>query len=170
MFAPPFSPAQKTQYQTNNTFGTTFTGPVRQDRQAQDAVRNQSMAAAAAAGERRQYSGQSRRGVQAGSQMSAYRSNLQATQGASQAYAQAQQDMVTRMGGEASSDLQYQERLAGERGWVRDLLLDQKDMQGRERLAAYKQFADVNLSALERYVKEAQAAQRRKTTIMGGLL
>lgn len=170
MFAPSFSPAPKTQYRTSNTFATTFDGPVYADDDAQAVARNQSMAQAAYGGEQRQYRPETRAGVRAGSQMQAYRSGMQAGAEASKAYAQAQQDSLNRMAGNASADLQYQSRLAGERGWVRDLLLDQKDVQSRERLSAYKRFSDVNLAAFERYVKEAQAEQRRMTTIMGALL
>lgn len=167
---PSFSPKVPTQYRTNATFGTTFTGPVQSDRQAQDAARNQSMSQAAYSGQQRQYNTQRGQGVGAGSQMGAYRSAMQAATESGKAYAQAQQDMVNRMASSASADLQFQERLSGERNWVRDLLLDQKDVQSRERLAAYKRFSDVNLAAMERYVKEAQAEQRRMTTIMGALM
>lgn len=158
------------QSRTNNTFATTFTGPVYQDRRAQDAARNQSMAQAAYAGEERQYRSQQGKGVAAGSKMASYRAGMQATAEAGKAYAQAQQDMFNRMSGKASADLQFQERLAGEQGWVRDLLLDQKDIQQRERLASYKRFADINLADYERKIKEAIAAEARKTEILGGLL
>lgn len=128
------------------------------------------MAQAGYAGQQRQFNQQRGNGIRAGSNMQAFRSGVMADAQAGKAYAQAQQDMMNRMAGKSSADLQYQERLSGERGWIRDLLLDQSDVQNRERLSAYKRFSDVNLAAMERYVKEAQAAQRRQTVIMGALM
>ena len=106
----------------------------------------------------------------AGGAGAAYRAGVQADTESAKALAQAQQDMLTKQADISSADLQFQERLSGERGWVQDLLLDRDETRNRERMAAYKRYADVNLGQFEREIKEAVAAERRKTTILGGLL
>ena len=159
-----------TQYRSNNTFATTFSGPIKQNERLFDTARNQSMAQAAFQGDTRQFEGQQGRGIQAGGEMAAYRAGIQGDTAAGKAYAQAQQDMFNKMADATSADLQFQERLAGERGWVQDLLLDRDQTQNRERMASYKRTADVRLGDIERRTKEAMAAERRKTTILGGLI
>jgi hypothetical protein len=169
MFASPVTNAP-TQYRTNNTFATTFSGPVKRDQRMQDVSRNQSMAQAAMQGDQRQFSQQAGRGVGAGGKMQAYRAGVQADTEAGKAFAQAQQDLLDKSADNSTADLQFQERLSGERGWVRDLLLDRDESLNKERMAASKRFVDVNLSDYERNIKEAVAAEARKTEILGGLI
>jgi hypothetical protein len=159
-----------TQFKTGLNYSTTFTGPIKPDTGFQQSARNQSMAQAAYQGDQRQYNQQQGKGIGAGGQMAAYRSGVQADTEASKAYAQAQQDLLTQFSDSASADLQFQERLAGEKGWVRDLLLGRDQTQTRERMAGYKRFVDANLADYERMIKEAVAAKARQTTILGGLI
>lgn len=169
MFASPSTNAP-TQFRTNNTFATTFTGPIKRDQQMQDVKRNQSMAQAAMQGDRRQFEGQAGKGVQAGGKMQGYIAGMKADSGASKGFAQAQQDMLDKFADNSTANLQFQERLSGERGWVRDLLLDRDESLNKERMGAYKRFVDTNLGDYERKIKEAAAAEARKTEILGGLL
>ena len=60
-----------TMYRTNNTFATTFSGPIKKNERLFDTSRNQSMAQAAFQGDTRQYEGQQNKGVQAGGKMAA---------------------------------------------------------------------------------------------------
>jgi len=159
-----------TAYNTDNTFATSFSGPITQDARQQDVTRNESMSRAAFQGDTRQYNQQQGKGIQAGGAGAGYRAGVQADTESAKAQAQAQQDMLTKQADISSADLQFQERLSGERGWVQDLLLDRDETRNRERMAAYKRYADVNLGQYEREIKEAVAAERRKTTILGGLL
>lgn len=159
-----------TQFRTTQNYSTTFTGPIQKDRRLQDAARNDSMARAAYAGNERQFNQQQGQGVRAGSKMAAYRAGMQADAESSKAYAQAQQDMLGRVADMSSAQLQFQERLSGERGWVRDLILDRDDVLTRERMSAYKRQVDTTLGQFERQMKEAVAAEARKTEILGGLL
>ena len=159
-----------TQYSAGQQYSTTFTGPIYKDRRLQDQARNDSLARAAYSGTQRQYNQQFGPGVRAGSAMANYRSGIQADSEASKAYAQAQQDMLNRTSDKSASDMQFQERLSGERGWMRDLMLDNDNTVNKERMAAMKRFADLNLGDFERKTKEAVAAEARKTEILGGLL
>ena len=159
-----------TQFRTGLNYSTTFTGPITADAGLQDASRSQSMAQAAYQGDTRQYNQQQGKGVGAGGAMAAYRAGVQGDSEAAKGYAQAQQDMLTKFSDQSTSDLQFQERLAGERGWVRDLLLGRDETLNRERMAGYKRFVDVNLCDFERKIKEAVAAKQRQTTILGGLI
>lgn len=159
-----------TQFKTNQNYSTTFTGPIAPNPRLRDSGRNQAMAQAAYQGDQRQYNQQQGKGIGAGGKMAAYRSGVQADTEAAKGFAQAQQDMLTKFSDQASADLQFQERLAGERGWVRDLLLGRDQTLNRERMAAYKRFVDVNLADYERMIKEAVAAKARQTTILGGLI
>lgn len=170
MFSSTPSTNAPTQYKTNANYATTFTGPVYANQRALIGARNQSMSQAAYAGDTRQFSGQRGQGVRAGSNMQGYRAAMTGTAQAAKGYAQAQQDLFSRMANNASARLDFQERLAGERGWNRDLLLDENDTQNRERLASYKRFGDINLAAQERYTNEGIAAEHRKTTILKALL
>ena len=159
-----------TAYSTDNTFSTTFSGPITQTPQLQDTARNESMAKAAFQGDERQYLGQQGKGIGAGGKGAAYRAGVQADTESAKALAQAQQEMLTKQADMSAADLQFQERISGERGWVQDLLLDRDETRNRERMSAYKRYADVNLGQFEREIKEAVAAERRKTTILGGLI
>jgi hypothetical protein len=172
MFTSSNTPATNapTQYRTDNTFATSFSGPITQDARLQDVARNESMSRAAFQGDIRQFNQQQGKGIGAGGKGAEYRAGVQADTESGKAYAQAQQDMLNKAADMSSADLQFQERLSGERGWVQDLLLDRDETQNRERMAAYKRYADVNLGQFEREIKEAVAAERRKTTILGGLI
>jgi hypothetical protein len=159
------------KYRTNNTFATTFTGPIKRPEQNFDVARNEAMAQAAFQGNQRAFNkpiGQ--QGIGAGSKMQAYRSGMQADAEAAKGYAAAQQQTLEKFSEAPTADLQFQERLSGERGWVRDLLLDRDETRNRERMSSYKRFVDVNLGDYERKIKESIAAQRRQTEILGGLL
>lgn len=159
-----------TQYRTNNTFATTFSGPIGRDPQTFDVARNEAMSQAAFQGDTRRFNTQQGKGIQAGGKGAAYRAGVQGDTEAGKALAQAQQELLNKQSDLTSSQLQFQERLAGERGWVQDLLLDRDETRNRERMSGYKRYADVNLGQFEREIKEAVAAERRKTTILGGLL
>lgn len=171
MFSDAPSTNAPTQYRTNNTFATTFSGPIQRPARNFDVARNEAMAQASFQGNTRAYNaplGQT--GIGAGSKMQAYRAGIQGDTQAAKGYADAQQQRLDRYSEGPTANLQFQERLSGERGWVRDLLLDQNETQNRERMSAYKRFVDVNLGDYERKIKEAIAAQRRQTEILGGLL
>jgi len=157
-------------YRTDNTFATSFSGPITQDAGLQDVARNESMSRAAFQGDTRQFNQQQGKGIGAGGKGAAYRAGVQGDTEAGKALAQAQQDVLNKYADISSADLQFQERISGERGWVQDLLLDRDETRNRERMASYKRYADVNLGQFEREIKEAVAAERRKTTILGGLL
>lgn len=159
-----------TQYRTNNTFATTFTGPILRDQRMQDVKRNQSMAQGAMQGDKRQFNQQAGQGVQAGGKMQGYLASMKGDSAAAKGFAQGQQDMMDKMADNSTANLQFQERLSGERGWVRDLLLDRDESLNKERMSAYKRFVDTNLGEYERQIKEAVAAQARQTEILGGLL
>lgn len=169
MFASPSTNAP-TQYRTNNTFATTFTGPIQRDQRMQDVKRNQSMAQGAMQGDFRQFNQQAGRGVQAGGKAQQYLAGVRGDSAAAKGFAQAQQDMMDKYADNSTANLQFQERLSGERGWVRDLLLDRDESLNKERMGAYKRFVDTNLGEYERKIKEAAAAEARKTEILGGLL
>lgn len=158
------------RYQSSVNYATTYPGPVYADRTAQDATRNQSMAQAAYAGAPRQFNMPRGPGVQAGSNMQAYRAGISGQSQAAQGYAQAQQDLFNRLANEATARLKFQESLAGERGWMRDLQLDENDIQNRERLGGYKRFGDIKRAEQERSTLEANAAEHRKTVITQALL
>ena len=170
MFSPPPSTNAPTQYRTPQNYSTTFTGPIKRDQRLMDTSRNESMAQAAYQGDMRQYNQQALKGVGAGSRGAAYRAGLQADTEASKSLAQAQQDRLTKYSDNASADLQFQERLSGERGWVRDLLLDRDETRNKGQMADYKRFVDLNLGDFERKINEAIAGKQRQTTILGGLI
>jgi hypothetical protein len=128
------------------------------------------MAQASFAGDMRGYTGQDRKGVQAGAKGSAYRAGLLADTEASKAYAQSQQDQLNRFSDKSSADLQFQERQAGEQGWLRDLLLDRTDTLTQERKASYKRKADVEIGGYQRRVDDAVARDRREAEILSSLL
>jgi hypothetical protein len=78
--------------------------------------------------------------------------------------------LLTKFSDNASADQQFQERLSGERGWVRDLLLDRDETRNKGQMADYKRFVDLNLGDFERKIQEAIAAKQRQTTILGSLI
>ena len=158
------------RYQTNNLYAPTFSGPIQRDQQSFQAARNQSMAQAAAAGDMRAYMGQPGKGIRAGGKQSAYRAGLLADAEAGKGYAQAQQDQLNRYGDQSASRLLFQERQAGEQGWLRDLLLDRLDTQMQERKASYKRKADVDIRDYQIRVDDAVARDRREAEIWSSLL
>lgn len=158
------------RYLTDKNYSQTFTGPIKRDPNLAQTARNESMAKAAYAGDMRGYYGQAGRGVQAGSKMSSYRAGLQADSEASKAFAQAQQDLMNRYAQDASASLLFQERQAGEQGWLRDLLLDRDDVRTQERKAAYKRKADVDMNDYQIRVDDAVARDRREAEIWSSLL
>lgn len=157
-------------YRTNQNYSQTFTGPIKRDPNLAQSARNESMAKAAYAGDVRGYYGQTGRGVQAGSKMANYRAGLQADSEAAKGYAQAQQDLMNRYAQDASAELLFQERQAGEQGWLRDLLLDRDDVRTQERKAAFKRKADVEMNEYQIRVDDAVARDRREAEIWSSLL
>lgn len=153
----------------NQMYGTTFSGPIYKDRQYADAARNESMAKAAYQGDPRQFQNQMGKGIQAGGKMDAYRANMQGQAQAAKSRAQAQQDMLNRMADARAAELQFQERLAGERGWMRDLMMDRDSTNARMAMAGYKEFADVELAEKEREAKRIVNQANREATIMSSL-
>jgi hypothetical protein len=153
----------------NNMYQTTFSGPIQKDRKFQDAARNESMAKAAYQGDSRQFMNQSGKGIRAGGKMEAYRAGVQGQAQASKAYAQAQQDTLNRLADSRAADLQFQERLAGQQGWMRDLRMDVDSVNTRMAMNAYKEFADVELAEKEREAKRIVNAANREATIMSAL-
>jgi hypothetical protein len=170
MFSPTPSTNSPTQYQTNNLYSPTFSGPIQKDPNVFRSARNQSMAQAAFSGDIRASLGQQGKGIQAGSKQSGYRAGLLADANASKAFAQAQQDQLNRYSDQAASKLLFQERQAGESGWIRDLLLDKLDTQMNERKSAYKRKADVDIRDYQIRVDDAVARDRREAEIWSSML
>jgi len=159
-----------TAYRSNTTYSTTFSGPIKQDENLFNVGRNEAMAQAEFQGQQRQFNQQAGRGVGAGGKMQAYRSGLMAQAEAAKGYAQAQQEMLNKYADSSTADLQFQERYSGEKNWLQDLLLDRDETLNRERMASFKREKDVRLGDYERKIKEAIAAERRKTEIMSALI
>lgn len=128
------------------------------------------MAKAAFGGNTRAYTGQIGKGIQAGSKMADYKAGVQADTEASKAFAQARQDELERLMGQSSPELQFQERQAAEQGYLRDLLLDRDDILTRERMAAFKRFADAELSNFARHTEDAAAESKRRAQFWSSLL
>lgn len=158
-----------TAYVTNQTYAPTFSGPISPNKDFARAGYNEAMARGAYSGDIRGYLGQSGAGVGAGSKMSAYRAGLLADSEASKNFAQAQQDQLNQYSAEASGDLLFQERQAGEQGWMRDLLLDRDSVRTQERKAAYKRRSDVRLGNFQRAVDDAIAAKNREVEMASAL-
>lgn len=150
------------RYRTTNNYSTTFSGPITQDDRTQQSARNESMAKAAFTGDVRAYQGQAGQGVRAGSKQANYRAALQADSEANKGYAQAQQDLFNQHATDAGANLLFQQNLAGEQGWLRDLLLDRDDTRNRERMAVFKRKVDFELAAYQRRTEDAVARDRRK--------
>lgn len=157
------------QFQTQKNYSTTLSGPIKPDQELARTNRNESMAKAAFGGDMRQFNQQAGKGVQAGSKMSAFRAGLLADAESGKAYAQAQQDQLNMYADQKAPELQFQEKLAGEQGWLRDLLLDKKEVQNRERMAAYKRKADVDLQTYDRTMLDAQQSWENEATIVSSL-
>lgn len=168
MFSTP-STNSPVAYRTQQIYAPTFSGPIKQNQDFAKQARNEAMSRAAYGADMRGYIGQAGKGVQAGSKNTAYRAGLLADTEASKNYAQAQQELLNRYSGNASSDLLFQERQAGEQGWLQDLLLDRDDVRTQERKAAYKRFADTRTANFQRAVDDAIAAKNREVEIMSSL-
>lgn len=158
-----------TQFQTQKNYASTFSAPIKPNLDLARSARNESMAKAAFGGEMRGYKGQMGKGVGAGSKMSDFRAGLLADAEAGKGYAQAQQDALNMYAGQAAPELEFQERMAGEQGWLRDLLLDRDDIRTRERMAAYKRYADRELQRYDRKMLNAQQKWENEATIMSAL-
>lgn len=169
MFAPTPSTNSPVRMQTNQMYSPTFSGPIQKDPNVARSARNQSIAQSAFAGDIRAQI-KPMRGIQAGSKQSAYRAGLLADADAGKAYAQAQQDLLNRYADQAGSTLQFQERQAGEQGWLRDLLLDRLDTLMQERKSAYKRKADIDMRDYQIRVDDAVARDRREAEIWSSLL
>jgi len=159
-----------TKFRSNSTYATTFSGPIKKNERMFDVARNENMAQAEFKGSERQWNQQAGKGIGAGGKMQAYRSGIMGDTESAKYYAQAQQDYLNKLGERSVADLQFQERLSGERNWIKDLVLDRDQTLSKERMSGYKRLADVQLGEYERRIKEAIAAERRKTTILGGLI
>lgn len=157
-------------FQTTKNYSQTYSGPIKPDDKLARQSRRNSMAQAAFGGNQRAYLGQVGKGIQAGSNMAGYRADMQARSEGSKAYAQAQQDQLNRLMGQASPNLQFQERQAAEQGYLRDLLLDRDDILTRERMAAMKRFAEEQLSDFARDTEDAVAESKRRAEIARALL
>ena len=153
----------------NQMYSTTFSGPIQKDRTYADQARNESMAKASYQGDPRQFENQMGKGVRAGGKMDAYRAQIQGDSQAAKSKAQAQQDFLNRLADSRAADLQFQERLAGEQGWMRDLMMDRDAVNTRMAMAGYKEFADVELAEKEREAKRIVNEANRAATIMSSL-
>lgn len=170
MFSQSGSAFLPTQFQTQKNYATTFSAPIKPNMDYAKSARNESMAKAAFGGDIRQFRGQMGKGVQAGSKMSDFRAGLLGDAEAGKGYAQAQQDSLNMYAGQKAPELEFQERLSGEQGWLRDLLLDRDDVRNRERMGAYKRFADVGLQRYDRTMLDAQQSWENEATIAGAMM
>lgn len=161
-FSGPTATNTQPKFRTTNHFSETFSGPIAPDPEVQRSARRESMARAGFAGDPRGYLGQAGPGVRAGGKMAGYRAAMTADAEANKAYAQAQQDQFNQYATQASANLQYQQAQAGERNWLRDLLLDKDDTLNRERMAALKRKVDFELAGFQRRTEDAVARDRRK--------
>jgi hypothetical protein len=157
-------------YQSSSHFQPTITGPIKTDSRFAEQARNNAMARGAFAGDARTYTGSMGPGIRAGSKMEAYRAGTQADAEAVRNFADAQQEMSQQAMQDSQADLTYQERLAGEQAWLRDLLLDRDDIRSRDMMASYKRRADVFLGDYKRAVDDAVAARKREAMLLSALL
>lgn len=158
------------QFQTQRNFSQTFSGPIKLNEDLYRGGQNQSMAQAAFAGDMRGYLGQTqRKGVQAGSKMQEYNAGLMGDSEAAQAMAAGNKQRMTAAAENAAAELAFQERQAGEQGWLRDLLLDRDDINYRRQMADYKREADRQLASRQREVENAISARQREAMIASSL-
>lgn len=170
MFSNTASTNSPVRFQTNQNYAQTFSGPIKPNEEFARQARRDSMAQAAFQGDQRGYIGQAGPGIRAGSKQSAYRAGLLAESNAAKGYAQAQQDKFNQYAEPASATLLFQERQAGEQGWLRDLLLDRDDTRTQERKAAFKRRSDVMTGDFQRAVEDAIAAKNREVQIASSIL
>ena len=157
-------------FETRKNYSQTYSGPIKPDQNLARTARTESMAKAAFGGNPRAYLGQIGKGIGAGSKMAAYKAGVQADTEASKPLAQAKQDQLDMYMGQAAPELQFQERQAAEQGYLRDLILDRDDILNRERMAAFKRFADEQLSDLARNTEDAAAESKRRAQFWSSLL
>jgi hypothetical protein len=157
-------------FQSFSHFQPTISGPIRTDSRFAEMARNNAMARAAFAGDARAYRDGDGRGIRAGSAMQNYRAGMQGDSEAIRNIAEGQQEMAEQAMSDSQADLLYQERLAGEQAWIRDLLLDRDDIQNRDRMATYKRRADVLLGDYKRKIDDAIAARKREAMLLSSLL
>lgn len=170
MFSNTASTNAPVRYQTPQNYAQTFSGPITPNQEFARQARRDSMAQAAFNGDIQGYTKQAGPGIRAGSKQSAYRAGLLADSSAAKGYAQAQQDVFNQYADRASANLLFQERQAGEQGWLRDLLLDRDDVRTQERKAAYKRRADVMTGDFQRAVEDAVAAKNREVEIASSII
>lgn len=157
-------------FRTTKNYSQTYSGPIKLDQDLQRTAQRESMAKGAFASDQRAFNDQMGRGVAAGSKMANYRAGIQADAAAGKMYAKGQQDFLNRISSNAAANLQFQERQAGEQGYLRDLLLDRDDTGNRERMAAYKRFAGVKLADFQRSVEDAVASWKRDAMMTSALV
>lgn len=158
------------KFQTQRNYSQTFTGPIQMNPDLQRGARNQGYAQAAYAGNPRGFQGQTQRqGVQANNRMQQYNAGLMADAEASKAMAATQKQQLTDASEDAAAVLAFQERQAGEQGWLRDLLLDRDDINYRTQMAEYKREVDRDLAARQREVQNEISARQREAMIMGSM-
>jgi hypothetical protein len=157
-------------YRNNSHFTPTISGPIKTDSRFADIARNQAMSRGAFAGDQRTYMGNMGPGIRAGSKMEQYRAGTRGDAEALQNFSEAQQEMSQQAMQDSMADLMYQERLAGEQAWIRDLLLDRDDTQNRDRMATYKRRADVLLGNYKRQVDDAVAKRKREAMLLSALI
>jgi hypothetical protein len=142
------------EFQTQRNYSQTFGGPIQLDENLWRGAQNQGMAQAAFVGNARGYQNQTaRQGVRAGNKMQAYSSGT-----------------MGNAAENASARLGFQERQAGERGWLRDLMLDRDDVNTRTQMADYKREIDRQLAMRQREVDNAISARQREAMIMSSLM
>ena len=164
------STGSPTAFETRKNYSQTYSGPIKPDDNLARTAKTESMAKAAFGGNPRAYLGQVGKGIRAGSNMAAYKAGVQADTEASKALAQSRQDDLDRLMGQYSPELQFQERQAAEQGYLRDLILDRDDILNRERMAAFKRFADAELANFARHTEDAAAESKRRAQFWSSLL
>lgn len=158
------------QFQTQRNYSQTFTGPIKLDENIWRSSQNQGMAQAAYAGNTRGYQQQAQRqGVRAGNKMQDFRAGLMGDSEAAKGVAEARKNMFNVTSENAAANLAFQERQAGEQGWLRDLLLDRDDVNYRNQMAHYKREIDMQLSDRQREVEDQIAARKREAMIASAL-
>lgn len=158
------------QFQTQRNYSQTFSGPIKLNEDLYRGGQNQGMAQAAFAGDMRGYMGQTqRKGVQAGNKMQMYNAGMMGDAEAAKAMETADKQRLTGAAENAAAELAFQERQAGEQGWIRDLLLDRDDVNYRRQMADYKREVDRQLAVRQREVENAISARQRESMIMSGL-
>lgn len=159
------------RFQTQRNYSQTFGGPIRLDENLYRAGQNQGMAQAAFVGDPRAYEARTaRQGVQAGNRLQQYSSGMMGDAEAAKAIAEANKTRMTGVAENAAANLAFQERQAGEQGWLRDLTLDRDDVNYRRQMADFKREVDRQLAMRQREVDNAISARQRESMIMSGLM